>query len=122
MVEKLEADGKIYHKHCFRCAECNKTIGLVCYAALNGKIYCKPHFKQLFKLKGNYSEGNSASMGAEMHFRLILTRAITLSHIRQALVRSSIRRNGPHPNDNDTKKWALWRDDAHPSGVMLTIE
>ena len=22
-----------------------------------GKYYCKPHFKQLFKEKGNYSEG-----------------------------------------------------------------
>lgn len=21
------------------------------------QIFCKPHFKQLFKLKGNYSEG-----------------------------------------------------------------
>lgn len=27
------------------------------YAALHGKIYCKPHFKQLFKSKGNYDEG-----------------------------------------------------------------
>ena len=27
------------------------------YAALQGQIYCKPHFKQLFKVKGNYDEG-----------------------------------------------------------------
>ena len=27
------------------------------YAALQGKLYCKPHFKQLFKVKGNYDEG-----------------------------------------------------------------
>lgn len=27
------------------------------YASLHGKIYCKPHFKQLFKSKGNYDEG-----------------------------------------------------------------
>ena len=27
------------------------------YAALNGKIFCKPHLKKLFKLKGNYDEG-----------------------------------------------------------------
>lgn len=33
------------------------------YAALGGKIYCKPHFKQLFKAKGNYSEG----FGVEQH-------------------------------------------------------
>ncbi|KAG9350050.1 hypothetical protein JZ751_026403, partial [Albula glossodonta] len=27
------------------------------YAALEGEFYCKPHFQQLFKSKGNYDEG-----------------------------------------------------------------
>lgn len=27
------------------------------YASLHGNIYCKPHFSQLFKAKGNYDEG-----------------------------------------------------------------
>lgn len=27
------------------------------YASLHGNIYCKPHFNQLFKSKGNYDEG-----------------------------------------------------------------
>jgi hypothetical protein len=29
-------------------------------AAMNGQYYCKPHFKELFRLKGNYSEGFGA--------------------------------------------------------------
>eukprot|EP00040_Diaphanoeca_grandis_P015968 m.82104 g.82104 ORF g.82104 m.82104 type:complete len:492 (-) comp25486_c1_seq1:169-1644(-) len=62
-MEKLVADGKNYHKACFTCDECHKSVGLGSYAALNGKIFCKPHFKQLFKLKGNYDEG----FGAEQH-------------------------------------------------------
>ena len=33
------------------------------YAALQGIIYCKVHFKQLFKMKGNYDEG----FGREQH-------------------------------------------------------
>jgi hypothetical protein len=33
------------------------------YAALNGTFYCKPHFKQLFALKGNYSDGFKAGDG-----------------------------------------------------------
>ena len=33
------------------------------YAALHGVIYCKVHFKQLFKIKGNYDEG----FGREQH-------------------------------------------------------
>lgn len=27
------------------------------YASLHGSVYCKPHFSQLFKVKGNYDEG-----------------------------------------------------------------
>lgn len=27
------------------------------YASLHGNVYCKPHFNQLFKAKGNYDEG-----------------------------------------------------------------
>lgn len=33
------------------------------YAALEKIIYCKVHFKQLFKKKGNYDEG----FGREQH-------------------------------------------------------
>eukprot|EP00005_Dracoamoeba_jomungandri_P001719 CAMPEP_0174253362 /NCGR_PEP_ID=MMETSP0439-20130205/2738_1 /TAXON_ID=0 /ORGANISM="Stereomyxa ramosa, Strain Chinc5" /LENGTH=370 /DNA_ID=CAMNT_0015334349 /DNA_START=24 /DNA_END=1136 /DNA_ORIENTATION=- len=55
--EKLSADGAIFHKACFRCNECNSVLKLGNYASLEGNYYCKPHFKQLFKLKGNYAEG-----------------------------------------------------------------
>ncbi|KAI8901096.1 hypothetical protein BC833DRAFT_578929 [Globomyces pollinis-pini] len=56
-MDKLSADDKVFHKSCFRCGHCNKTISLGNYAALNGVYYCKPHFKQLFAVKGNYSDG-----------------------------------------------------------------
>lgn len=57
LVEKLTADNKVFHKSCFKCLECKKTLSAGTYASLQGKIYCKVHFKQLFKLKGNYDEG-----------------------------------------------------------------
>eukprot|EP01097_Dermamoeba_algensis_P002256 TRINITY_DN1900_c0_g1_i2.p2 TRINITY_DN1900_c0_g1~~TRINITY_DN1900_c0_g1_i2.p2 ORF type:complete len:112 (+),score=25.81 TRINITY_DN1900_c0_g1_i2:103-438(+) len=56
-TEILKADEKVFHKTCFRCAHCNNLLKLGSYASLEGKYYCKPHFKQLFALKGNYSEG-----------------------------------------------------------------
>ncbi|XP_051769097.1 LIM domain and actin-binding protein 1 isoform X2 [Ctenopharyngodon idella] len=56
-VEKLIANQQIYHKTCFRCAFCSTKLSLVSYASLQGSIYCKPHFNQLFKSKGNYDEG-----------------------------------------------------------------
>jgi hypothetical protein len=62
-MDKVTADGHDYHKACFRCAECNNVLRLGNFAALAGKMYCKPHFKQLFKLKGNYDEG----FGREQH-------------------------------------------------------
>jgi len=42
---------QVYHKRCFKCAECKKSLSAGSYAAMNGVAYCKPHFKQLFKTK-----------------------------------------------------------------------
>ncbi|KAK2493624.1 hypothetical protein MC885_016265 [Smutsia gigantea] len=56
-VECLVADKQSFHKSCFRCHHCNSKLSLGNYASLHGQIYCKPHFKQLFKSKGNYDEG-----------------------------------------------------------------
>nr|XP_058909926.1 xin actin-binding repeat-containing protein 2 isoform X3 [Kogia breviceps] len=56
-MECLVADRQSFHKSCFRCHHCNSKLSLGNYASLHGQIYCKPHFKQLFKSKGNYDEG-----------------------------------------------------------------
>ncbi|KAI8910204.1 hypothetical protein EDD86DRAFT_135378 [Gorgonomyces haynaldii] len=48
---------QVYHKTCLRCGHCDKLLSLGNYAALNGVMYCKPHFKQLFAVKGNYTDG-----------------------------------------------------------------
>ncbi|KAJ3601108.1 hypothetical protein NHX12_032081 [Muraenolepis orangiensis] len=39
------------------CALVTDKCVLGTYAALQGEFYCKPHFQQLFKSKGNYDEG-----------------------------------------------------------------
>uniref|UniRef100_A0A8C4SKV1 LIM zinc-binding domain-containing protein n=1 Tax=Erpetoichthys calabaricus TaxID=27687 RepID=A0A8C4SKV1_ERPCA len=56
-MECLIADKQTFHKSCFRCQYCNSQLSLGNYASLHGQMYCKPHFKQLFKSKGNYDEG-----------------------------------------------------------------
>lgn len=56
-MERLIADQQNFHKSCFRCHHCSSKLSLGNYASLHGQIYCKPHFKQLFKSKGNYDEG-----------------------------------------------------------------
>ncbi|CAF3118611.1 unnamed protein product [Rotaria socialis] len=56
-MEKIEADKKVYHKSCFKCMHCKSILKLGNYTANDGQIYCKPHFLQLFTMKGNYSLG-----------------------------------------------------------------
>ncbi|XP_039507517.1 LIM domain and actin-binding protein 1a isoform X2 [Pimephales promelas] len=56
-LEKLVANQQIFHNTCFRCAYCNTKLSLVNYASLHNNVYCKPHYCQLFKAKGNYDEG-----------------------------------------------------------------
>ncbi|XP_043911132.1 LIM domain-containing protein 2 [Protopterus annectens] len=56
-MERLVADKQIFHNSCFCCKHCNTKLSLGSYAALHGEFYCKPHFQQLFKTKGNYDEG-----------------------------------------------------------------
>lgn len=43
------------HKSCFRCSHGGCFLTTSSYAALNGILYCKPHFSQLFKEKGSYN-------------------------------------------------------------------
>lgn len=61
-MEKVTTDGFVLHKTCFRCAMCNNKVSAGNYASLDGKIYCKPHFKQLFKQYAGYNfEGATTS-------------------------------------------------------------
>ncbi|XP_066598477.1 uncharacterized protein [Prorops nasuta] len=56
-LEKVETSNKIFHKQCFRCLQCNCILRMDTFTLNNGKLYCIPHFKQLFITRGNYDEG-----------------------------------------------------------------
>lgn len=80
ITEQIVIENEPFHKTCLRCKECDKVLSLGNYAvrsfrrphsaaldcvslfvvssvqAMGGVFYCKPHFKQLFKEKGNYDE------------------------------------------------------------------
>ena len=46
-AERAAANGKPYHKECFRCATCNvKLTNNFCVDANSGALLCKPHFMQ----------------------------------------------------------------------------
>lgn len=51
---QVTLEGDCYHKTCFRCAHGGCHLTHSSYAALDGNLYCKHHFAQLFMVKGNY--------------------------------------------------------------------
>ncbi|KAG8391803.1 hypothetical protein BUALT_Bualt01G0224900 [Buddleja alternifolia] len=53
-LEKMTMEGESFHKSCFRCAHGGCPLTHSNYAALDGILYCKVHFQQLFMEKGNY--------------------------------------------------------------------
>ncbi|XP_017166279.1 protein-methionine sulfoxide oxidase mical3a isoform X3 [Poecilia reticulata] len=52
VMERLSAEGKFFHRSCFKCDYCGTTLRLSSYAfdVEDGKFYCKPHF--CYRLSG----------------------------------------------------------------------
>uniref|UniRef100_A0A8D2LHT6 Microtubule associated monooxygenase, calponin and LIM domain containing 2 n=1 Tax=Varanus komodoensis TaxID=61221 RepID=A0A8D2LHT6_VARKO len=48
VMERLSAEGRFFHRECFKCATCATTLRLAMYAfdEEEGKFYCKIHFAQ----------------------------------------------------------------------------
>ncbi|KAI3727604.1 hypothetical protein L6452_16222 [Arctium lappa] len=60
-LEKVTVEGEFYHKQCFKCAQGGCKLTPSNYAALDGNLFCRPHFSQLFKEKGNYAHLKKAA-------------------------------------------------------------
>ncbi|KAJ4905272.1 LIM domain-containing protein PLIM2c [Raphanus sativus] len=56
LMDLMTLEGMPYHKSCFRCSHCNGTLVISNYSSMDGVLYCKPHFEQLFKESGNFSK------------------------------------------------------------------
>ncbi|KAK7295050.1 hypothetical protein RJT34_17953 [Clitoria ternatea] len=56
VVDLLTLEGIPYHKACFRCSHCKGYLTMSTYSSMDGVLYCKPHFEQLFKESGNFSK------------------------------------------------------------------
>lgn len=90
-MDKISADDKILHKTCLRCGHCSKVMQLGNYAALNGVFYCKPHFKQLFAVKGNYTDGFQT---AEKKMADIVGRSASADESKSPLERKTTENRG----------------------------
>lgn len=107
------------------------------YASLHGRIYCKPHYKQLFKSKGNYDEG----FGERPHKELWCTKKNDNSPENNSAVHIDIKASHEpkesHPNSaedttdekttDETKKPAhkmsvVWPPPSDSSKKSFTVE
>ncbi|ELP93073.1 hypothetical protein EIN_052980 [Entamoeba invadens IP1] len=69
-MEAISIEGVTMHKTCFKCSVCKKVLSGSNFAKNHGVFYCKVHFAQMFKEKGNYDEGfgcKKASANWEEH-------------------------------------------------------
>ncbi|KAH1055445.1 hypothetical protein J1N35_033510 [Gossypium stocksii] len=74
-VELLSADGIPYHKSCFKCSHCKGTLKLANYSSMEGVLYCKPHFEQLFEETGNFNKNFQSPAKAAEKLTPELTRS-----------------------------------------------
>ncbi|CAH0391355.1 unnamed protein product, partial [Bemisia tabaci] len=61
VMEQIKAEGHVWHKNCFRCKTCNKQLTVDTYSSHEGELFCKPHFRELFKPKAVVDDEEPAS-------------------------------------------------------------
>ncbi|KAK8509616.1 hypothetical protein V6N13_093478 [Hibiscus sabdariffa] len=88
-------EGECYHKTCFRCAHGGCPLTHSSYAALNGILYCKHHFAQLFMVKGNYNH----VLQAATHKRSNSTTSVSDLTEAQATQEETSAANKDEPNE-----------------------
>ncbi|XP_070971255.1 protein-methionine sulfoxide oxidase mical3a-like isoform X7 [Oncorhynchus clarkii lewisi] len=64
VMERLSAEGKFFHRSCFKCDYCGTTLRLSSYAfdVEDGKFYCKPHY--CYRLSGQAQRKRPAPTSA----------------------------------------------------------
>uniref|UniRef100_A0A1I8JMK4 LIM zinc-binding domain-containing protein n=1 Tax=Macrostomum lignano TaxID=282301 RepID=A0A1I8JMK4_9PLAT len=61
-MERLTSDGQVYHKSCYRCYKCKRQLSVGNFAIMDDRLYCQPHYIELFRLKGSYRFHDSAGV------------------------------------------------------------
>jgi len=65
VVDMMSLEGLPYHKSCFKCSHCKGFLSMSTYSSMDGVLYCKPHFEQLFKESGNFSKNFQTAKSSE---------------------------------------------------------
>uniref|UniRef100_A0ABM0LY74 Uncharacterized protein LOC100378899 n=1 Tax=Saccoglossus kowalevskii TaxID=10224 RepID=A0ABM0LY74_SACKO len=73
VMERLSAEGLFFHRGCFKCSYCNTTLRIGNYAfymppnenKLEGRFYCRPHFKYSKAADGGPRKRRMMELGAK---------------------------------------------------------
>uniref|UniRef100_A0A8C6L092 F-actin monooxygenase n=1 Tax=Nothobranchius furzeri TaxID=105023 RepID=A0A8C6L092_NOTFU len=78
VMERLSAEGKFFHRSCFKCDYCGTTLRLSSYAfdVEDGKFYCKPHY--CYRLSGYAQRKRSAPSPAPVSAKTPQTTTVTV--------------------------------------------
>uniref|UniRef100_G1NL95 F-actin monooxygenase n=1 Tax=Meleagris gallopavo TaxID=9103 RepID=G1NL95_MELGA len=106
VMERLSAEGKFFHRSCFKCEYCATTLRLSSYAydIEDGKFYCKPHY--CYRLSGYAQRKRPAVSGKETKGPLQDTMASDGSG-RANSISSSAERAPGSPNVNGLEEPSL---------------
>uniref|UniRef100_A0A669PBG4 F-actin monooxygenase n=1 Tax=Phasianus colchicus TaxID=9054 RepID=A0A669PBG4_PHACC len=106
VMERLSAEGKFFHRSCFKCEYCATTLRLSSYAydIEDGKFYCKPHY--CYRLSGYAQRKRPAVSGKDTKGPLQDTMASDGSG-RANSISSSAERAPGSPNVNGLEEPSL---------------
>ncbi|XP_021245892.1 F-actin-methionine sulfoxide oxidase MICAL3 isoform X8 [Numida meleagris] len=98
VMERLSAEGKFFHRSCFKCEYCATTLRLSSYAydIEDGKFYCKPHY--CYRLSGYAQRKRPAVSGKDTKGPLQDTMASDGSGRANSISASAERAPGPNVN------------------------
>lgn len=64
-MEKVKYDEQIFHKRCFKCQDCHKTLQPLKVAKMSGELFCKDCFKKRFRARGQYDDVTAVIPGTQ---------------------------------------------------------
>eukprot|EP00470_Lotharella_oceanica_P017113 CAMPEP_0170186168 /NCGR_PEP_ID=MMETSP0040_2-20121228/38439_1 /TAXON_ID=641309 /ORGANISM="Lotharella oceanica, Strain CCMP622" /LENGTH=100 /DNA_ID=CAMNT_0010432813 /DNA_START=35 /DNA_END=337 /DNA_ORIENTATION=+ len=64
-MEMMKYDNQVYHKNCFKCLDCKRTLQPSSVAMMSGDLYCKECFKKRFKARGKYDDITTVIPGTQ---------------------------------------------------------
>jgi recombinational DNA repair protein (RecF pathway) len=64
-TEKLTAGSHVFHKACFKCAQCGTKLTMNTYSVHNGTFLCKPHYNAA--TLGKAPQGHESFVGTAPH-------------------------------------------------------